>query len=257
VDVSPVITELVDGVFRIVLNRPERGNAFDGAMVESIAKAFRQAADSKQSRLVFLTGAGKNFCTGADLRWMASAGKAGVDDGSQTSGGLHAMYAAILACEIPIVAKVHGRIYGGGVGLVAACDIVACASDAVFAVPEARLGLIPGVMTPLLMRRIGPGRFMEFALTGREISAEEAQRAGLVSFCGPQPDVDLYVERCRVQICENSAEAMRTIKKCVQMLSPVLAETLSTMASLTSRARSTDDAQARIKSFLERKPTRS
>lgn len=157
----------------IILSRPEKGNAYDEEMVLEIQQAFQETY-SKSLRAIVLTGEGKNFCTGADLDWLEKS--------NADMSVIKNMYLTILACPHPIIGKVFGKIRGGGIGLTASCDVVIAAKETDFALTEVKHGLIPGMITPMIVAKTSEKIFDDWATTGRLISAEEARTAGLITY---------------------------------------------------------------------------
>lgn len=231
----------------IELCRPERGNAFDHAMANEIGLAFRRANESSAARFVLLKGRGRHFCTGADLNWMAGRGALTDRENEADVEPIAAMYEAMGQCELPILARVHGKVRGGGVGLAAASDIVVCDHATTFALPEARMALVTGILTPILRDRIGRSQFLFYAITGFEMSAPEALRNGLAHFHGSESEVDRFLDRCRENIEMNDLSALKGIKAMARK------EDVHPRRWLewTAEARRGDEAQRRMRSFLK------
>jgi methylglutaconyl-CoA hydratase len=247
-----VLVETKDQIVHIRLNRPERGNAFDPTMLAELTHAFESAPQAGDARAIYLSGAGRHFCSGADLNWMRSAVTLTAAENNRDGQCLSQMYSVIQKCELPIIAEIHGSVFGGGMGLVASCDIVACLPNTVFALPEARLGLVPGVITPLLLRKIAYAKFTELAFTGRTVAAQEAIQLGLVSFCGKKDEVDQFLLETFQQIKKNSAASIRQIKKTMQSLQGIPETLFHDLAQVTATLRVSADAQARMQAFLEK-----
>jgi methylglutaconyl-CoA hydratase len=226
------------------LNRPERGNSFDSETAKELARAFRDAHENPKARVILLGGEGKNFCTGADLDWMGKMGSLPMDENIQDAlSSLYELYDAILGCDVPVLGHAHGKVLGGGMGLVAGCDLAACRSDTTFALPEAQLGLVPGTLTPFLIRKIGHARFMDLALTSREISAQEAFDAELVSFIGSEQAVDSFLLEAVEKILSQAPGAVRAIKKSARDFSIPTSENIRQLALLTAERRASPEAK--------------
>ena len=161
----------------MTLARPERRNAFDAALIAALADAF---ADVGDARCVVLAGEGQSFCAGADVEWQRASIDLSFDENVEDAMRLYRMLEAVDACPAPVVARVQGYALGGGSGLVACCDIAVAAPDAVFGYSEVRLGIIPAVISPFVLPRIGPGAARRYFLTGERFDAETALRIGLV-----------------------------------------------------------------------------
>src|SRR5438105_3990738 len=149
--------------------RPERRNAFDAALIDELAAAF---ADVGDARAVLLTGDGPSFSAGADVEWMRSSADLSYEENVADALQLRAMLEAIDGCPAPVVARVQGHALGGGCGLVACCDVAIASPDAVFAFSEVKLGIIPAVISPFAMARIGPGAARRYFVTGERFDAE-------------------------------------------------------------------------------------
>ncbi|MFN3808192.1 enoyl-CoA hydratase/isomerase family protein [Asticcacaulis sp.] len=169
-----------NGIARLTLNRPERHNAFDEAMIGDLTGVFTTLGANPLVRVVVLNGAGESFCAGGDLNWMQRAAQKSAAENAQDALALARMLHAINVCPKPVIALIQGACFGGGVGLVAACDIVIAAPDARFGLTEVRLGLIPAAISPFVLAKMGTSAARRYFLTGERFSAEEARRLGLV-----------------------------------------------------------------------------
>lgn len=170
-----------DQIHYIVLARPEKGNAYHGEMAREIQHAFKETY-TKSLKAIVLTAEGKNFCTGADLDWLEKSN----DDMSV----IRDMYLAILACHHPIIGKVYGKIRGGGIGLTASCDVVIASPETDFALTEVKHGLIPGMITPMIIAKTSEKIFEDWSTTGRQIPVTEAKNAGLIHFLESEKKID-------------------------------------------------------------------
>lgn len=168
------------GVATVTLNRPDKHNAFNEAMIADLSEAFERLARNPFVRVVVLTGAGKSFSAGADLNWMQEMANYSMDANRNDATRLADMLHALDTLPQPTVARVNGAAMGGAVGLIAACDIAVAADDARFGVTEVRLGLIPSVISPYVLRAMGLRQARRYALTGERFDAADAQRIGLV-----------------------------------------------------------------------------
>jgi methylglutaconyl-CoA hydratase len=175
--VSERIRNEVDGesgIARIVLNRPERRNALDRAMVEELKDSLAMADADERIRVAAISGAGPDFCAGADLEEVRDAIEAGVLTSLEDAEALGELFLLIRRLEIPVVAVVHGRALAGGCGLATACDMILAASDARFGYPEVRLGFVPAMVMAILRRSVGEKRAFELITLGETIGAAEA-----------------------------------------------------------------------------------
>src|SRR6185437_4487448 len=182
-------TERDGDVLRITFTRPDRRNAFDAALISELAEAFVAVG---RARAVVLAGEGPSFSAGADVDWMRSSVDLSYEENVADANALRAMLEAIDGCPAPVVARVQGYALGGGAGLVAAADVALAAPDAVFAFSEVKLGIIPAVISPFALAKIGPSAARRYFLTGERFDAATALRIGLVHELAE--DLDAAVE---------------------------------------------------------------
>ena len=173
-------TTVRDAVAMVTLTRPELHNAFDEALIAQLTATFVSLDDNPDVRAVVLAGEGRSFCAGADLNWMKRMAAFGHEENLRDASALAAMLRALYALSKPTIARVHGAAYGGGVGLVAACDIALAVPEATFALTEAKLGLIPATIGPYVIEAIGARQARRYFLTAERFAAAEALRIGLV-----------------------------------------------------------------------------
>jgi len=176
-------------VARIVLNRPEVRNAWDGEVVTLLQRALRDLGKDETVHVVELASEGPAFCAGADLEWMKRVANFTMEENRRDSAELAQLFKALDELEKPVVARVQGAALGGGTGLVAACDVVVAADGAIFGTTEVRLGIIPAVIAPYVIRKIGESHARHWFLTGERVGAEEARRVGLVHHVVPEKDL--------------------------------------------------------------------
>ncbi len=168
------------GVMTVTLNRPEVHNAFNDEMIASLTEAFLGFSKDPDIHVVVLQGAGKSFCAGADLNWMKRMKDYSKEENFRDSVALSRMFQAINFCRKPVVASVHGAALGGGVGLVACCDYVVASEDAVFGLTETKLGLLPAVISPFVIAKIGESRARAYFLTAERFNSTQAKEMGLI-----------------------------------------------------------------------------
>jgi enoyl-CoA hydratase/carnithine racemase len=172
-------------LLRVTLARPERRNAFDADLIRELHDAF---ADVGDARVVILAGDGPSFCAGADVEWQRSSIDLSYEENVEDYRGLYRMLQSIYLCPAPVVVRVHGFALGGGSGLTACADIAIAAEDAVFGFSEVRLGIIPGVISPMVLAKIGPAAARRYFLTGERFDAATALQIGLVDEVAAAPD---------------------------------------------------------------------
>ena len=229
-------------VLRVTLARPERRNAFDAALIAELAEAF---ADVGDARAVLLEGEGPSFCAGADVEWQRASVELSYEENVEDAMGLYRMLETIDACPVPVVCCVHGFALGGGSGLVACADVAVAWPDAVFGFTEVRLGIVPAVISPFVLPRIGAAARRYF-LTGERFDAAEALRIGLVSEVAV--DAGERAEQIVRDILEGGPIAVREAKRLVRER-PTGVDT----AHIAAERRTSDEGQDGLRAFLERR----
>jgi methylglutaconyl-CoA hydratase len=210
---APVLLDIDGrGVAHVVLNRPERNNAYDGALIQALLAALDALEKQKGLRAVVISGRGKHFQAGADLKWIDAIRAASRDDNIAASRATAQAIWRLNAAPVPTVALVQGACFGGGTGLLAACDVVIAATDAVFSIAEVRWGLTAAIIIPQLNDAIGVRQVRRYALTGERFGAEEARRIGLVHDIVPPGELEAAGARIIEQILQNGPEAIAQTK---------------------------------------------
>jgi methylglutaconyl-CoA hydratase len=228
-------------VLRVTLARPERRNAFDAALIAELAEAF---ADVGDVRAVLLAGEGPAFCAGADVDWQRSAIDLSYDENVEDAMRLYRMLEAIDACAAPVVCRVHGFALGGGSGLVACADVAIASPDAVFGFTEVRLGIVPAVISPFVLPRIGNAARRYF-VTGERFGPDVALRIGLVSEIAD--DAEERAEQVVRDILAGGPIAVREAKKLVRER-PTGIDT----ARIAAARRTSEEGQDGLRAFLDR-----
>jgi methylglutaconyl-CoA hydratase len=243
------------GVAHLALNRPEVHNAFNEAMSEELTRCFRLLSSSDAVRLVVLSSNGSVFCAGADLAWMRRASENGLDANHQDATRFADMMRAIHGCTKPVIARVNGGAFGGGVGLICACDIVVASDKAKFAVTEARFGILPAVIGPYLIESVGVREARRLALTASPVNALEAQRIGLVHFVTMSDSLDEQLQTLLSELGRNGRTALQEIKGLFNSISarPIDEEVIKLTASTIARVRSTDEATEGFAAFFDKR----
>jgi len=244
-------------VARITLNRPDIHNAFNDVMLAELISVFRDLHEKKgKVRVVILTGSGKSFCAGADLNWMRKmihySYEENLKDSNQVSECMHLLY----TLPMPTIGRINGAAIGGGMGLVAACDIVVAQEDAVFSLSEVKLGLVPACISPYVIRRAGEARCREFFLSGERIAASKALAAGLVNEVVPLADLDDAVQHWTDRFLKNGPEALAVCKEFLEKVPGMpLEEAKTYTADGIAKLRISPEGQEGMNAFLEkRKP---
>jgi methylglutaconyl-CoA hydratase len=242
--VSALRTERSGPVFRIAMARPERRNAFDASLIAELTAAFTDVADA---RAVVLSGDGPSFSAGADVEWMRSSVDLTYDENVADALRLRAMLDAIDGCHAPVVARVQGHALGGGCGLVACSDIVIAEPSAQFAFSEVKLGIVPAVISPFALAKIGPSAARRWFVTGERFSAETALRIGLVHEIAD--DLDAAVERIVGELLSAGPEAARAAKELARAPLPA-----DVTARRIAERRASAEGQKGLRAFLEKRP---
>jgi methylglutaconyl-CoA hydratase len=229
-------------VLRVTLARPERRNAFDAELIGELTEAF---ADVGDARIVVLAGEGESFCAGADIEWQRSAVDLSLEENEEDALRLYRMCETIDRCPAPVVARVHGYALGGGSGLAACADVAIAARDAVFGFSEVKLGIIPAVISPFVLPKIG-SHARRYFLTGERFDAETALRIGLVAEVAD--DLDATVERVLAELLKAGPEAVRAAKALIRDR-PAGTET----AQIAARLRAGREGQEGLRAFLDRR----
>jgi methylglutaconyl-CoA hydratase len=229
-------------ILRVTLAKPERRNAFDAALIAALTEAF---ADVGDARAVVLAGDGPSFCAGADVEWQRSSIDLTYDENVEDARRLLHMLEAIRDCPAPVVVRVHGYALGGGSGLVACADAAVAAPDAVFGFSEVKLGIVPAVISPFVLARIGSSARRLFT-TGERFDAATALRIGLVDEVAEDPDA--VVERVVGELMTSGPVAAREAKRLV--LAPPARDELPRVAA---RLRTSAEGQDGLRAFLERR----
>ena len=233
-------------VLRIVLTRPDRRNAFDAALIAELAEAF---VNIGRARAVVLAGEGASFCAGADVDWMRASARLSFDENVADANAMRRMFESIDQCPTPVVARVQGHALGGGAGLVAAADIAIAAPTTQFAFSEVKLGIIPAVISPFALAKIGVAHARRYFVTGERFDAATALRIGLISEVAD--DLDGTVDRVVGELLSAGPQAARWAKRLVRER-PDGPET----ARWISERRTSDEGQEGLAAFLEkRKPS--
>jgi methylglutaconyl-CoA hydratase len=228
-------------VLRVTLARPERRNAFDAALISELTEAF---ADVGEAHAVVLAGEGETFCAGADIEWQRSSIDLSFEENVEDAHRLYRMCETIDRCPAPVVARIQGYALGGGSGLAACADVAIAATDAVFGFSEVKLGIIPAVISPFVLPKIGANARRYF-LTGERFDAQTALRIGLVQEVADE--LDAAVEQVVSELLSSGPSAVREAKRLIRER-PAGEET----AQIAARMRTSEEAQKRLRAFFER-----
>jgi methylglutaconyl-CoA hydratase len=247
--------ERTPGVATLWLNRPETHNAFNAGMIAELIAALRDLGADDAIRAVVLAGRGRSFCAGGDLAWMKAAGEADVETNLADARALAVLLRTLAELPKPTLARVHGAALGGGMGLAAACDICVASTDAVFATTETRLGLIPAVISPYVLRAIGARHALRFFQTGERLSAAEAHRLGLAHEAVETGRLDATIAEILEALLQGGPQALAATKALVRDIAgrPVDDALVEETARRIATTRAGEEAREGLAAFLEKR----
>lgn len=235
----------------VTLNRPEVRNAFNEDLIEALSAWAMRASHDAALRAVVIAGAGPVFCAGADLAWMSKMVTYSHQDNVRDANAAARMFLALDTLPVPVIARVHGAAIGGGAGLAAIADVVIAERSAAFGFTEVKLGILPAIISPYVLAKIGRSHARQFFLTGRRFTAEQAQQIGLVHAVVGADRLDQTVQEYLNEILEAGRDAIAAAKTLIRQIcncSPEEATRLTVDAIAARRV--SDEAQERMKKFL-------
>jgi methylglutaconyl-CoA hydratase len=243
-------------VAEVWLNRPEVRNAFNEGVIAELTAAFRGFADDAELRVVVLGGQGKAFCAGADLNWMRAMADYSWEQNRADAEALADMLWAIHSCPVPVIGRIHGDAFAGGVGLAAVCDIVVAADGVNFCLSEAKLGLLPATIGPYVVRALGERASQRYFVTAERFDAAQAKALGFVHECVAPDLLDQTVQALVAALVANGPAAVKACKRLVadlagQPITPALrADTARRIADIRASA----EGKEGVQSFLQKRP---
>lgn len=234
------------------LQRPELHNAFDDVMIAELTRALDYLASLPELRILVLAARGHSFCAGADLNWMQRMVDYSLEENSQDASAMAHMYHTLAHFPLPTIAMVQGHAFGGGVGLVATCDLVVASTEAKFCLSEVKLGIIPAVICPYLIKTLGARVTKRYALTAEIMTATEAKHLGLVHHLATHDNLETETQNLCQQLLNNGPEALKAIKQLIWQIVDTADETSSTKSAIEaiSRIRVSPEGQAGLRAFL-------
>lgn len=251
---SELLIENSGAVRTLTLNRPEKRNALNDGLVSELKSAFREADEDADLRAVVIRGAGKDFCSGADLSALQKIAGASYEENLQDAKGLAEVFAMPRRMKVPVIAAVHGRALAGGCGLATACDIVLSTETAVFGYPEVKIGFVPAIVTAFLRRNVSEKRAFELLTRGFEFTAQEANFLGLVNRIFPDEGFGAAVLEYASYYSKLSSSAVQLTKRLLYRMDNLdFDDSIAIGFEVNAEARMTDDCQRGIAKFLEKR----
>jgi methylglutaconyl-CoA hydratase len=247
-----LLVEETGGILSVTLNRPDVHNAFNDELIAEAIELFEGLTANRSLRAVVLRGTGPNFCAGADLNWMSRMVSYSRDENIRDSSLLAKMYALINECPLPVVGRIQGAAIGGGVGLVSVCDIAIATRDSKFGLSEVKLGILPAVISPYVIAKIGQSHARALFLTGERFDAERALRIGLVHRLVDDADaLDAAVQEALTQLRGSGPEAVRECKTLIaHVAASELAEAVPYTIEAIATRRTSEEGQQGMQAFL-------
>jgi methylglutaconyl-CoA hydratase len=257
VNFKHLLTARDGSIARLTLNRPDVRNAFNEEMIAELIDWAAGVAGDSSVRVVVIDGAGRTFCAGADVQWMAKTihytEPQNIADAEQTSR----MFAAINSLPAPVVGRIHGGALGGGAGLAACCDIAVAADTAVFGFTEVRLGIVPAVISPFVLDKIGRAAARELFLTGTTFTAARAREIGLVQAVVPETALDVTVSEYVIRLLAGGREAIAAAKQLIAAVASTPPDRHTELTARTIAARRVSaEGQEGLRAFLEKRKPR-
>lgn len=237
----------------VVLNRPDVRNAFDDNLIAELT-GWARTPPREGARVAILSGAGRVFCAGADLAWMSKTIGYSREENVRDARRMAAMFEALDTYPLPLVGRVHGAALGGGAGLAAVCDIVIAAEDAVFGFTEAKLGILPAVISPFVIAKIGVSAARELFLTAARFSAPRAREIGLVHAVAAEAALDAVVDGYVKELVSSGPEAVKAAKRLIRHVAGMSPSDAAALTADTIAAhRTSAEGQAGMRAFLEKR----
>lgn len=252
-----ILMEISGGRATLTLNRPDVHNAFDDALIARLTSELQALDSNPDVRAVVLAAMGKSFSAGADLKWMQRMADYTEAENLADAEALADLMKVLNDLSKPTIARIQGAAFGGGVGLIACCDMAIASETAQFSISEVKLGLIPAVISPYVVAAIGERQARRYVLSAERFDAQEAERIGLVHFVVKPEDLDAAVDDLVQAIGSNGAQAVAEAKKMIAFVAgrPVDDELIAETASRIARIRVSGEGREGLRAFLEkRKP---
>jgi methylglutaconyl-CoA hydratase len=263
-DLEGLALALRDSILSVALNRPQQHNALNPGMIHALTAVFRETAEREDVRVIILTGRGQSFCAGADLEFMRAAAQFSFDQSVAEGEAIYDLMLAVNECPKPVIGRINGAAIGGGLGLVSCCDITVAVEAARFGLSEVRLGLLPAVISPFVLSKIGETHARELFLTGERFDAHHARHIGLIHHIVSEENLDAAVDERVHQLLQAAPGAQAAAKQLIRGVSgrrqarsqPGEAGLRAHTAQLIASRRASTEGQEGMSAFLEkRKPS--
>lgn len=252
-----LITNRDGPVEHLILNRPDVRNAFNEQVIAELtawATATREAAARQDVRVVVLSGAGKTFCAGADVTWMSRTVDFTEEENLRDAMAMSQMFGALDALPVPLIGRIHGAALGGGAGLAAVCDIVVADESALFGFTEVKLGILPAVISPFVIAKVGRSAARELFLTGARFPAARAREIGLIHAVVPMSDLDTAIERYVQELLTAGPEAIAAAKALIpEVWGRPVDDAMSMTAAAIAARRVSREGQEGLRAFLQKR----
>ena len=241
-------------VEHLTLNRPDVRNAFNEHVIEELTRWAEAASADPSIRCVVLGGAGKLFCAGADLTWMAKMVSYTHEENVRDAQAMARMFSALDTLPVPLIGRIHGAALGGGAGLAAVCDLVVCDEDAIFGFTEVKLGILPAVISPYALAKVGRSAARELFLTGMRFTAQRAREIGLIHAVVPLPQLDAKVQEYVKEILGAGPQGIAAAKALIpRVWSRLAPDAAAITAEAIAAQRVSSEGQEGMKAFLEKR----
>ena len=244
-----------NGVADIIINRPERHNAFDIHIINLLTKIIQAASSDNKVKVLVLQSTGKTFSAGADIQWMCDTAKLDYKHNHEDASKLSQLMLSLWECPKPVICKIQGPAYGGALGLICCSDISIASHHAQFCFSEVKIGILPAVISPYVISCIGQSNAKRYFLSAEPIDAEKAVQIGLIQqACAPE-ELEENIEKLTAQLLKNSPQAMREVKALIRQLNSAMIneDNRNLCTDLIAKIRVSNEGQEGLQAFLEKR----
>lgn len=251
---SDILTAEQDGIFTITFNKPQKHNAFDDVFIRSLQNIISTATSQQNIKVIVIQANGKNFSAGADLSWMQRMAKYSHAENTADALELAKLLHSIYTCPKPTIAKIQGATYGGGLGIIAACDIAIATSDAKFCFSEVKLGLIPAVISPYIVKAISARTANALFISAESFTAERALTINLIQHIQPQANLNDFTQKYAQRLASFPNDAVSNAKQTIKLIQdlPIDQKSQELTAELIAKQRASNSAQTALANFFQK-----